>query len=101
MILVQIECCHAPQGGGSLQHLNPRVYGSEDATNGPWLAFASKYSLETFVTELQIEGEAAAIMSKLQSDVLREAITVLVSESKEKFVETVELHETGLKNYDP
>ncbi|MCO5599955.1 hypothetical protein L7F22_054062 [Adiantum nelumboides] len=42
-------------------------------------------------------------MGKLQSDMLREAITLLVSESKEKkrkFVETVEL-QIGLKNYDP
>lgn len=42
-------------------------------------------------------------MSKLQSDVLREAITQICTESKEKnrkFVETVEL-QIGLKNYDP
>lgn len=41
--------------------------------------------------------------SKLQSDVLREAITQVVTESKEKnrkFTETVEL-QIGLKNYDP
>ncbi|MCO5595636.1 hypothetical protein L7F22_049681 [Adiantum nelumboides] len=35
-------------------------------------------------------------MSKLQSDVLREAITLLVSESKEKKRKLV-----GLKSYDP
>ncbi|CAM6126570.1 unnamed protein product [Calypogeia fissa] len=42
-------------------------------------------------------------MSKLQSDVLREAITQIATESKEKnrkFIETVEL-QIGLKNYDP
>jgi large subunit ribosomal protein L10Ae len=42
-------------------------------------------------------------MSKLQSEVLREAITNLLTESKEKnrkFLETVEL-QIGLKNYDP
>ncbi|KAJ8504035.1 hypothetical protein OPV22_004921 [Ensete ventricosum] len=42
-------------------------------------------------------------MSKLQSDVLREAITQVVSDSREKkrkFTETVEL-QIGLKNYDP
>lgn len=42
-------------------------------------------------------------MSKLQSDVLREAITQVTSEAKKKerkFVETVEL-QIGLKNYDP
>ncbi|MCO5554994.1 hypothetical protein L7F22_008533 [Adiantum nelumboides] len=42
-------------------------------------------------------------MSKLQSDVLRKAITLLVSESKEKkrkFVQMVEL-QIDLKNYDP
>ncbi|XP_057781972.1 60S ribosomal protein L10a isoform X1 [Salvia miltiorrhiza] len=42
-------------------------------------------------------------MSKLQSEALREAITQIVSDSKEKnrkFTETVEL-QIGLKNYDP
>ncbi|XP_024363017.1 large ribosomal subunit protein uL1 [Physcomitrium patens] len=42
-------------------------------------------------------------MSKLQSDVLREAITQIVAAAKEKnrkFTETVEL-QIGLKNYDP
>ncbi|URE02818.1 ribosomal protein [Musa troglodytarum] len=42
-------------------------------------------------------------MSKLQSDVLREAITQVVGDSREKkrkFTETVEL-QIGLKNYDP
>ncbi|KAL5716493.1 60S ribosomal protein L10A [Ranunculus cassubicifolius] len=42
-------------------------------------------------------------MSKLQSDVLREAITQIVTDSKNKqrkFTETVEL-QIGLKNYDP
>ncbi|CAI5491448.1 unnamed protein product [Closterium sp. Naga37s-1] len=42
-------------------------------------------------------------MSKLQSDVLREAITNLLTASKEKnrkFSETIEL-QIGLKNYDP
>ncbi|KAH7365055.1 hypothetical protein KP509_18G006900 [Ceratopteris richardii] len=42
-------------------------------------------------------------MSKLQSDVLREAISQIVADCKEKkrkFVETVEL-QIGLKNYDP
>lgn len=41
--------------------------------------------------------------SKLQSEALREAITVMVSDAKEKkrnFTETVEL-QIGLKNYDP
>ena len=41
--------------------------------------------------------------SKLQSDVLREAITTIVTDAKEKnrkFTETVEL-QIGLKNYDP
>ncbi|THU71598.1 hypothetical protein C4D60_Mb04t03140 [Musa balbisiana] len=42
-------------------------------------------------------------MSKLQSDVLREAISQVVGDSREKkrkFTETVEL-QIGLKNYDP
>ncbi|BAT06681.1 Os08g0558800 [Oryza sativa Japonica Group] len=42
-------------------------------------------------------------MSKLQSEVLKEAISQVVGESKEKgrkFTETVEL-QIGLKNYDP
>ncbi|KAG6433097.1 hypothetical protein SASPL_104704 [Salvia splendens] len=42
-------------------------------------------------------------MSKLQSEALREAITVIVADSKEKkrnFTETIEL-QIGLKNYDP
>ncbi|KAG8371169.1 hypothetical protein BUALT_Bualt13G0059100 [Buddleja alternifolia] len=42
-------------------------------------------------------------MSKLQSDALREAITVITADSKEKkrnFTETIEL-QIGLKNYDP
>jgi hypothetical protein len=41
--------------------------------------------------------------SKLQSDVLREAITQVTTEAKEKnrnFTETIEL-QIGLKNYDP
>lgn len=41
--------------------------------------------------------------SKLQSDVLREAISTIMNESKEKkrnFTETIEL-QIGLKNYDP
>ncbi len=43
------------------------------------------------------------LYSKLQSDVLREAITQVAAEAKEKnrnFTETVEL-QIGLKNYDP
>ena len=43
------------------------------------------------------------VCSKLQSDVLREAITQILTDSKEKkrkFVETIEL-QIGLKNYDP
>ncbi|KAK8619831.1 hypothetical protein V6N13_066333 [Hibiscus sabdariffa] len=42
-------------------------------------------------------------MSKLQSDALREAISTIVANSKErnrKFTETIEL-QIGLKNYDP
>eukprot|EP00268_Persea_americana_P060699 TRINITY_DN759_c0_g1_i6.p1 TRINITY_DN759_c0_g1~~TRINITY_DN759_c0_g1_i6.p1 ORF type:complete len:148 (+),score=32.82 TRINITY_DN759_c0_g1_i6:132-575(+) len=42
-------------------------------------------------------------MSKLQSDVLREAISIVVADAKEKkrnFTETIEL-QIGLKNYDP
>ncbi|RWR83540.1 60S ribosomal protein L10a-like protein [Cinnamomum micranthum f. kanehirae] len=42
-------------------------------------------------------------MSKLQSDVLREAISQVVGDAKEKkrnFTETIEL-QIGLKNYDP
>ncbi|KZV30537.1 hypothetical protein F511_05687 [Dorcoceras hygrometricum] len=42
-------------------------------------------------------------MSKLQSDALREAITQITSDAKEKkrnFTETIEL-QIGLKNYDP
>ncbi|MCO5601063.1 hypothetical protein L7F22_055180 [Adiantum nelumboides] len=63
--------------------------------------FSPDLNAVTLRKSCQKEGEAAAIKSKLRRDVLREAITLLVSESKEKFVETVELHETGLKNYDP
>ncbi|MBA0866385.1 hypothetical protein Goshw_020049, partial [Gossypium schwendimanii] len=43
------------------------------------------------------------IYSKLQSDALREAISTIVAQSKEKqrkFTETIEL-QIGLKNYDP
>ncbi|KAG0624213.1 hypothetical protein M758_3G231800 [Ceratodon purpureus] len=46
---------------------------------------------------------SAATMSKLQSDVLREAISQITTAAKEKnrkFTETVEL-QIGLKNYDP
>ena len=46
---------------------------------------------------------AVDVCSKLQSDVLREAITQILTDSKEKkrkFVETIEL-QIGLKNYDP
>ncbi|KAL3024846.1 hypothetical protein AAZX31_04G147600 [Glycine max] len=42
-------------------------------------------------------------MSKLQSDAFREAISGIMTDSKEKnkkFVETIEL-QIGLKNYDP
>ncbi|KAK7266543.1 hypothetical protein RIF29_19191 [Crotalaria pallida] len=42
-------------------------------------------------------------MSKLQSDAVREAISGIMTDSKEKnrkFVETIEL-QIGLKNYDP
>ncbi|BAS78386.1 Os02g0321900, partial [Oryza sativa Japonica Group] len=42
-------------------------------------------------------------MSKLQSDALREAISQIANDSREKqrkFVETIEL-QIGLKNYDP
>ncbi|KAM5585213.1 large ribosomal subunit protein uL1 [Rosa sericea] len=42
-------------------------------------------------------------MSKLQSDTLREAISIIMAASKErnrKFTETIEL-QIGLKNYDP
>ena len=41
--------------------------------------------------------------SKLQSDALREAISIIMNETKEKkrnFTETIEL-QIGLKNYDP
>ncbi|XP_047337794.1 60S ribosomal protein L10a-2-like [Impatiens glandulifera] len=44
-----------------------------------------------------------SIYIKLQSDVLREAITQISTDAKEKkrnFIETVEL-QIGLKNYDP
>ncbi|KAL3688407.1 hypothetical protein R1sor_014716 [Riccia sorocarpa] len=47
--------------------------------------------------------ERGAAHLKLQSDALREAITQIVTEAKEKnrkFTETVEL-QIGLKNYDP
>jgi len=43
------------------------------------------------------------LCSKLQSDALREAISGIMADSKEKnrkFVETIEL-QIGLKNYDP
>lgn len=43
------------------------------------------------------------LCSKLQSDALREAISGIMGDSKEKnrnFVETIEL-QIGLKNYDP
>ena len=43
------------------------------------------------------------LSSKLQSDVLREAITNITTEAKSKgrkFTETIEL-QIGLKNYDP
>lgn len=43
------------------------------------------------------------VCSKLQSDALREAISGIMADSKEKnrkFVETIEL-QIGLKNYDP
>ncbi|RWR82325.1 60S ribosomal protein L10a [Cinnamomum micranthum f. kanehirae] len=47
--------------------------------------------------------EKFPVMSKLQSDVLREAISIVVADAKEKkrnFTETIEL-QIGLKNYDP
>ncbi|KAM1244313.1 hypothetical protein EV2_036760 [Malus domestica] len=42
-------------------------------------------------------------MSKLQSDTLREGVSIIMNASKEKernFSETIEL-QIGLKNYDP
>ncbi|RVW48076.1 60S ribosomal protein L10a-1 [Vitis vinifera] len=44
-----------------------------------------------------------SVISKLQSEALREAITQIVGDAKEKkrnFIETIEL-QIGLKNYDP
>ncbi|CAN6171946.1 unnamed protein product [Urochloa humidicola] len=50
-----------------------------------------------------IGDRRTAAMSKLQTEVLKEAISQVVSEAKEKnrkFTETIEL-QIGLKNYDP
>ncbi|KAE8711462.1 60S ribosomal protein L10a [Hibiscus syriacus] len=58
-----------------------------------WLNFCSFVPRRKGVSE----------MSKLQSDALREAISTIVAQSKEKqrkFIETIEL-QIGLKNYDP
>jgi len=47
--------------------------------------------------------DGLTLLSKLQSDVLREAISQVTTEAKEKnrnFTETIEL-QIGLKNYDP
>uniref|UniRef100_A0A0E0N5B8 Ribosomal protein n=1 Tax=Oryza rufipogon TaxID=4529 RepID=A0A0E0N5B8_ORYRU len=66
------------------------------------LRFRRRRAAATFLVAEQCARTAGA-MSKLQSDALREAISQITSESREKqrkFVETIEL-QIGLKNYDP
>ncbi|KAK4409080.1 60S ribosomal protein L10a-1 [Sesamum angolense] len=64
------------------------------------LHFISALATSSTVSQTLIQG---FLISKLQSDALREAISVITADSKEKkrnFTETVEL-QIGLKNYDP
>ncbi|KAL1558232.1 60S ribosomal protein L10A [Salvia divinorum] len=63
--------------------------------------FSSGFSLNSFL--LSHLTLSPALSAKLQSEVLRETITQIVSDAREKkrnFTETVEL-QIGLKNYDP
>ncbi|KAK8700535.1 hypothetical protein V6N13_018929 [Hibiscus sabdariffa] len=72
---------------------NNRMYPLKISFSLLWLFFCS------FVPGKNRGSE----MSKLQSDALREAISTIVAQSKEKqrkFTETIEL-QIGLKNYDP
>ncbi|KAL4304328.1 hypothetical protein GQ457_10G007650 [Hibiscus cannabinus] len=60
-------------------------------------------SLVSFFCSFVQGKNGGSEMSKLQSDALREAISTIVAQSKEKqrkFTETIEL-QVGLKNYDP
>ncbi|XXG76099.1 hypothetical protein AAC387_Pa08g0524 [Persea americana] len=55
------------------------------------------------ISDAEEDGVSTTATSKLQSDVLREAIGQVVGDAKEnnrKFTETIEL-QIGLKNYDP
>lgn len=63
--------------------------------------FRFSFCLHVFLQFLQFV--IVCVSSKLQSDVLREAIaqiTAACSDKKRNFIETIEL-QIGLKNYDP
>ncbi|RZS21833.1 hypothetical protein BHM03_00054523, partial [Ensete ventricosum] len=67
-----------------------------------FLAVVSSLLLSSCFVQLTFSN-ILLLHSKLQSDVLREAISQVVGDSREKkrqFTETVEL-QIGLKNYDP
>uniref|UniRef100_F6HKK9 Ribosomal protein n=3 Tax=Vitis TaxID=3603 RepID=F6HKK9_VITVI len=88
------------------QHLPPLSLFSA-AVAKPVLGFSSPryvYSPLLLSGSYQtVEKQKAVAMSKLQSEALREAITQIVGDAKEKkrnFIETIEL-QIGLKNYDP
>ncbi|RWR85331.1 60S ribosomal protein L10a [Cinnamomum micranthum f. kanehirae] len=60
-------------------------------------------SHEYYILYLPIHSLCFLMISKLQSDVLREAISIVTADAREKkrnFTETIEL-QIGLKNYDP
>uniref|UniRef100_A0A0D9YHQ0 Ribosomal protein n=1 Tax=Oryza glumipatula TaxID=40148 RepID=A0A0D9YHQ0_9ORYZ len=80
----------------------PMAYSETHSRRHFALRFRRRRAAATFLVAEQCARTAGA-MSKLQSDALREAISQITSESREKqrkFVETIEL-QIGLKNYDP
>ncbi|MQM03326.1 hypothetical protein Taro_036109 [Colocasia esculenta] len=96
--------------GRGFEELNREVgiygVGFEEAPLRPSGAGAGRRcqaSFEYSIDSLSNHIVNVVLYSKLQSDVLREAISQLTTDSKEKkrkFTETIEL-QIGLKNYDP
>ncbi|CAL5200635.1 unnamed protein product [Lathyrus oleraceus] len=77
---------------------------TENLISSPSCAAPSLFTLPLFAgIRFIVAKSLVSKMSKLQSDAVREAITGIMADSKEKnrkFVETIEL-QIGLKNYDP
>ncbi|KAG6382710.1 hypothetical protein SASPL_157582 [Salvia splendens] len=106
-----------PEGGGTAGWLEGDESSGEGCRRGDWGGETSTSGLRV---NIYASDSAALVLSpqfqppfttlglgfffsKLQSEALREAITVIVADAKEKkrnFTETVEL-QIGLKNYDP